>query len=50
MTPGGWITMILSVGSVVSLFAFCLIKVLREQNPSKHLHGMDIDPRDADNQ
>lgn len=48
MTLGGWITMILSVGTVLSLFGFCLVKVLREQNPSEHLHGLDIDTHDAD--
>ena len=46
MTPGGWMTMILSVGTVISLFVFCLVKVLREKNPSEHLHGLDIDTQD----
>jgi len=50
MTVGGWITMILSVGTVLSLFLFCLVKVLREQNPSEHLHGLDIDTKDSDPQ
>ena len=29
MTNGGWITMILSVGFVTTLFLFCIIWVLR---------------------
>ncbi len=29
MTTGGWITMILSVGFVTTLFLFCIIRVLR---------------------
>jgi hypothetical protein len=48
MTLGGWITMILSVGTVLCLFGFCLVRVLGEQNPSEHLHGLDIDTRDDD--
>lgn len=41
--------MILSVGTVLSLFSFCLVKVLREKNPSEHLHGLDIDTQDHSN-
>lgn len=48
MTLGGWITMLISVGTVVGLFVFCLVRVLREQNPSEHLHGLDIDTKDTD--
>ena len=29
MTTGGWITLILSVGFVTSLFTYCLVRVLR---------------------
>jgi len=29
MTTGGWITMILSVGFVTTLFLYCIIRVLR---------------------
>lgn len=46
MTLGGWITMLISVGSVTALFIFCLIRVLREPEPSSHLHGLDIEPND----
>ena len=50
MTLGGWITMLISVGTVLSLFTFCLVKVLRENNPSEHLHGLDIDTHDTDDE
>lgn len=48
MTLGGWITMLISVGTVVCLFGFCLFKVLKEPKPSDHLHGLDIDTKDID--
>ena len=35
MTPGGWITMILSVGSVTCLFLWCLYKVLSHNPPAE---------------
>lgn len=28
MTPGGWVTMILSVGFVTALFGYCMYRVL----------------------
>ena len=34
MTTGGWITMIISVGSVVVLFSWCLYKVLAHNPPA----------------
>ena len=40
--------MILSVGTVVCLFAFCLVKVLRGPNPSGRLHGLEIDTQDKE--
>ncbi len=44
MTPGGWITMILSVGFVTGLFAWCISRVLSAPDPEHHIHGMeDID-------
>ena len=35
MTHGGWITMILSVGSVTLLFLWCLYKVLAHNPPAE---------------
>ena len=51
MTLGGWIMMILSVGTVVGLFCWCLWRVLAGSTPdtSEHLHGgLDIDTQDLD--
>ena len=33
MTPGGWITFILSAGALVALFAWCLYKVITTKRP-----------------
>ena len=49
MTTGGWITMIISVGTVVSLFIWCLCRVLFHKPPTHvdHLHGeKNIEPKD----
>lgn len=42
MNIGGWITMIISVGSVTTLFAWCIVKVLTV--PSEDSNG-DQDPK-----
>lgn len=47
MTIGGWITMILSVGSVTILLGWCIWKVLNTPEATRHLHGeLDIDTKD----
>ncbi len=47
MTIGGWITMILSVGSVTLLLVWCIWKVLKTPEATRHLHGeLDIDTKD----
>jgi hypothetical protein len=47
MTPAGWIIMVLSVGSVTWLFAWCLYRVLTAPSPEK-LHGIeDIETPDT---
>jgi len=46
MQIGGWFMMILSVGSVVLLFFWCLYRVLTLEpaDAEKHLHGeLDIE-------
>ena len=44
MTPGGWFTMIVSVGFVTILFAWCIWRVLTDKKPEGSIHGMeDID-------
>lgn len=49
MTLGGWITLILSVGFVTSLFAWCLLRILTGKQAVDRLHGLeDIDTRDQD--
>ena len=53
MQTGGWIMMVLSVGTVVSLFAWCLFRVMfrSSSNTQDHLHGgLDIDTTDLDEQ
>ena len=48
MTTGGWITMLLSVGSVVALFVWCLYRVLFCAPEPEQLHGIeDIDTKDT---
>lgn len=50
MTLAGLITMLLSVGSVSLLFAWCIFKVLSTPGETEHLHGFEIetpDERDA---
>lgn len=47
MSTGGWITMILSVGFVTSLLAWCMWRVLTTPESTKHIHGeLDIDTKD----
>lgn len=48
MTLGGWINMSLSVGSVVTLFIWCIYRVLAYKPPAEHMHGFDIDTKDQD--
>lgn len=48
MTVGGWITMLLSVGFVTGLLAWCIFKVLTTPGGDEHLHSqVDIDPQDS---
>jgi hypothetical protein len=46
---GGWITMILSVGFVVTLFGWSMSKVLLGKEPTEKLHSLDsIDTHDTE--
>ena len=50
LNPAGWTVMIVSVGSVVSLAVFCLVRVLMlpPVEVEEHLKGpMEIDTRDT---
>lgn len=42
MTGGGWLILILSVGSVVSLFLWCIYKVLTTPHESEKIHGFEF--------
>ena len=46
MTPGGWLVMILSVGSVTGVFFWCLWKVLKTPEDSEKLHGLSFETPD----
>jgi len=46
--PSGWIVMILSIGFVAGLLAWCIRRVMRESRPQK-LHGqIDVDTQDVE--
>jgi len=50
MTPGGWITMILSVGSVVSLFVWCIVKVATSPKEPDAMHGFEFETPDEESE
>jgi len=49
MTTGGWINLVLSVGFVVVLFVYCIVRVVRG-TPRRHTlaHVEPIDESDVD--
>lgn len=48
MTAGGWLILILSVGSVVALFVWCIVKVITTPSETEKLHGFDTHTPDQD--
>lgn len=51
MTLGGWILLVVSCGTVISLAAWCFWKVLTLPNRPDDLHTpLDIDTRDLDDE
>lgn len=46
MTAGGWINMIVSVGAVTALFAWCIWKVLRTPEEREKMHGFEFETPD----
>ena len=45
---GGAVVMVVSVGMVLALMIFCILRVFREPEPKKHLHApLDIDTHDV---
>lgn len=47
LTVGGWIVMLLSVGFVTCLLAWCIVKVLREPDAEHRLHSSLDEPPDT---
>lgn len=48
MTLGGWIIMLVSVGSVTSLFSWCILKVLTTPEEEEKIHGFEIETPDTE--
>jgi hypothetical protein len=48
MTPGGWINLVLSVGSVVVLFVWCVARVLSGRPPPPEHHLAHVEPVERD--
>lgn len=48
MSTGGWITMSISVGFVVTLFLWCITRVLTQKKSDGHIHGMEDIERGED--
>lgn len=46
MNTSGWIIMLLSVGTVSILFAWCIYKVLTTPGETEHIHGFEIETPD----
>jgi hypothetical protein len=46
MTAGGWIIMLISVGSVTGLFLWCIFKVLNTPGETKRMHGVEFETPD----
>lgn len=46
MTSAGLLVMLLSVGIVVSLFSWCIWKVLTTPNEAEKVHGLEMETPD----
>ena len=46
MTPGGWIILIISVGTVTALFSWCIYKVFTTPGETEHMHGFEFETPD----
>lgn len=46
MTTGGWIILILSVGTVTALFSWCIYKVFTTPGETEHIHGFEFETPD----
>ncbi|MEK6798140.1 MAG: hypothetical protein AABZ12_04180 [Planctomycetota bacterium] len=48
MTGAGWVFMLCSTGSVISLMVFCFYRVLSKPAAANHMHApLEIDTHDA---
>ena len=49
LTPAGTAIMVISIGMVLVLCAFCFWRILREPAPAEHHHApLDIDTQDRE--
>jgi hypothetical protein len=48
MTAGGWVNLVLSVGFVTVLFAYCIIRVLRVPDAKRERHLARVEPLEKD--
>jgi hypothetical protein len=48
LTVGGWITMLLSVGFVVGLFAWCIWRVMKAPPPGQAPRLAHVEPIERD--
>ena len=48
MSLGAWIIMLISVGSVTSLFCWCIYKVLSTTEEEEKIHGFEIETPDTE--
>jgi len=47
LTRGGWTVMLISIGLVMWLCAFCIRRIMRESRPHEHHHApLEIDTHD----
>lgn len=49
MTTLGWLIMIISVGTVTALLAWCVYKVLTIPDETEHIHGFEQETPDTEN-
>lgn len=47
MTSGGWLVMLVSVGTVTASFIWCLWKVLTTPEETKKMHGFELETPDS---
>jgi len=47
LTPAGWFVLVVSVGSVTTLFAWCVWKVFTAPVEADRVHGFEMETPDA---